>query len=279
MTHVDARLVLTEKLQERYGIGEAKSIVKIVFEDAFDHGRAFEEATFEAISARLAAGEPLQYVLGFADFFGLKFKVNPAVLIPRQETEELVDWVLQYLKSKHFTQAPKLLDIGLGSGCIGITVLKKFPGLLLYGIDKSEAALAVAEENAAMILKKAAQSANFWVGDILDSSKWAEYPSFEVIVSNPPYIPDRESHLVPEHVHAHEPGLALFVENSDPLLFYRVIADFSLKRLIAGGALFFECNEFNAHEVVKMLRQKGFASVELKKDLMGAERMVLACLS
>lgn len=276
MTHAEARLVLTEKLQERHGLGEAKSIVKIVFEDAFDHGRAFEEAQFEAISKRLVAGEPLQYVLGFADFFGLKFKVNPAVLIPRQETEELVDWVIQYLKSAHFSQAPNLLDIGLGSGCIGISVLRKFPGLQLYGIEKSEAALAVAKENAALILKNTRQSATFWAGDILDASQWTAFPSFEVIVSNPPYIPYRESHLVPEHVQAHEPGLALFVEDADPLVFYRAIADFSLERLSEGGCLFFECNEFNAPEVASLLRQKGFSPVELRKDLMGAERMVLA---
>ena len=276
MTHAEARLVLTEKLQERYGLGEAKSIVKIVFEDAFDHGRAFEEAQFEAISKRLVAGEPLQYVLGFADFFGLKFKVNPAVLIPRQETEELVDWVIQYLKSAHFSQAPNLLDIGLGSGCIGISILKKFPGLQLYGIEKSEAALAVAKENADLILKTTRQSATFWAGDILDASQWAAFPSFEVIVSNPPYIPYRESHLVPEHVQAYEPGLALFVEDADPLVFYRAIADFSLERLSEGGCLFFECNEFNAPEVASLLRQKGFSPVELRKDLMGAERMVLA---
>ncbi|MFN0034079.1 MAG: N5-glutamine methyltransferase family protein [Saprospiraceae bacterium] len=155
-----ARAFLIEQLSPRYGEGEARAIARIVFEDAFDRGRAFEEERFEKILSRLAAGEPVQYVLGEADFFGLKFKVSPAVLIPRQETEELVAWVLEHLPPPSpppkgdKLASPTLLDIGLGSGCIGITLKKKMPGLQLFGLEKSPAALAIAVENAERILSE-----------------------------------------------------------------------------------------------------------------------------
>ncbi|MFN0034078.1 MAG: hypothetical protein ACKVUS_03360 [Saprospiraceae bacterium] len=116
----------------------------------------------------------------------------------------------------------------------------------------------------------------FLLGDIFDRATWALFPLLDVVVSNPPYIPHTEKHLMPEHVLAHEPSLALFVDDSDPLLFYRAIADFSLEKLRAGGSVFLECNEFNAPEVAALLREKGFSKVELRKDLAGAERMVRA---
>lgn len=279
MTADTARTFLVEQLSPRYGEGEARSMVRIVFEDVFDHGRAFSEARFLSILPRLVAGEPLQYVLGVADFFGLKFKVNSAVLIPRQETEELVAWVLSELKTApHFSiiQQPVLLDIGLGSGCIGITLKKKFPVLQLIGLEKSPEALAVALENAERILGKSSPQLQLYLGDVLDRSGWAKLPKLDVVVSNPPYIPYQEMDLVPEHVAAHEPALALFVEGPDPLLFYRSIADLSLEKLSPGGMLFFECNEFNAREVEAILQEKGFVSIELRKDLSGAERMIRA---
>ncbi len=276
MTADLARKFLVEQLSPRYGEGEAKSMVRIVFEDAFDRGRAFEESRFKEILERLVAGEPLQYVLGEADFFGLKFKVSPAVLIPRQETEELVAWVLEHLKISPKKDTTSLLDIGLGSGCIGITLKKKMPGLQLFGLEKSAAALAISTENASQILNAPSTlnpSTQFFQGDILNRSDWDLFPAMDVVVSNPPYIPDSEKNLVPEHVMAHEPSLALFVDDPDPLLFYRVIADFALEKLRPSGVLFFECNEFNAAEVAVMLREKGFLNVEIRKDLSGAERM------
>ena len=285
MTADLARKFLVEQLSPRYGEGEAKSMVRIVFEDAFDRGRAFEELRFKEILERLVAGEPLQYVLGEADFFGLKFKVSPAVLIPRQETEELVAWVLESIRDglldlttfKKLSNL-KVLDIGLGSGCIGITLKKKIPGLQLFGLEKSPAALNIALENASQILGAPSPlnpppSTLFLQGDILNHSDWDLFPTLDVVVSNPPYIPDSEKNLVPEHVMAHEPSLALFVDDPDPLLFYRVITDFALKKLRPGGVLFFECNEFNASDVALMLRKKGFSKVEIRKDLSGAERM------
>lgn len=284
MTTSSARTFLLEQLTPRYGAGEAAAIARIVFEDVFEkewklerqrsatEWTAEEMEKLEGIAGRLAHGEPVQYVLGQADFFGLKFRVTPAVLIPRQETEELVAWVLEYLKNSALND-PAVLDIGLGSGCIGITLKKKHPRLRLYGLEKSKAALEVAKENARSIL---GENADFkWIeGNILENSDWSQFPIFDVVVSNPPYIPLVQKVIIPEHVLAHEPALALFVEDDDPLLFYRTIADFSLQKLRPGGALFFECNEFNASEVAILLRSKGFGSVELRKDISGAERMV-----
>lgn len=278
MSSEQARSYLIEQLSPYYGLGEAKAIARIIFEDVFDRGQSFDPLQFAAILQRLLAGEPVQYVTGQADFFGLKFKVSPAVLIPRQETEELVAWVLDYLKNLSPLSAPALIDIGLGSGCIGITLKKKRPGIQLFGLEKSPEALALAKENAAQILqgpKFQALDYQLLLGDILNPEDWVKFPEMDVVVSNPPYIPHHESKLVPEHVMAHEPALALFVDDPDALLFYRVIADFALEKLRPDGALFFECNEFNAPEVAQLLTEKGFQSVELRKDLSGADRMVL----
>lgn len=279
MTPAAVRSLLTFLLSPRYGAGEAAFIARMVVEDVFfsktNAERLLTEAEihhFEKIKNRLLIGEPVQYVLGEADFFGYKFRVNPAVLIPRQETEELVAWVLEYLKNTALKQ-PALLDIGVGSGCIGITLKKKNPSLQLFGLEKSPAALAIATENARRILGES-KGSGFREGDILDRSDWDQFPLLDVVVSNPPYIPYSEKNVMPEHVLAHEPALALFVENEDPLLFYRVIANFCLEKLWPGGALFFECNEFNANEVADLLRQKNFREIELRKDLAGAPRMV-----
>lgn len=268
---------LIEQLTPIYGAGEANAISRIVFEDAFDRGRAFEENRFNAILRQLISGEPVQYVLGTADFFGLKFKVNPSVLIPRQETEELVAWILEELKADPSSNPPLLLDIGLGSGCIAITLNKKQKDLQLFGLEKSPEALATAIENAGTILGNDAQP-QFLQGDILNRNDWAKFPLLDLVVSNPPYVLNSEMTLMPAHVLAHEPAMALFVDNSDALCFYRAIADFSLEKLRPGGKLFFECNEFNASEVANLLCKKGFSSVELRKDLSGADRMVKAVL-
>lgn len=269
-------------LTPRYGAGEARSIAQIVFEDAFGARRPAEkifspeeEKVFLAIRRRLLAGEPVQYVLGQADFWGLKFKVSPAVLIPRQETEELVAWVLEWLKEQG-RKDMAILDIGLGSGCIGITLKAKRQDIQLFGLEKSAAALQIAAENAMAIL--GAGKSFFQLGDILEPSTGDLFPEMDVIVSNPPYIPLREQTLVPDHVRAHEPALALFVENDDPLQFYRVIAAFARRKLRPGGALFFECNEFNATDVADLLQKSGFSAVQLRKDIAGADRMALGLL-
>jgi release factor glutamine methyltransferase len=273
---------LTEQLTPRYGDGEARSIARIVFADALgvrspgDAPLDEEQRTRLAeVTRRLMAGEPVQYALGEADFFGLKYTVNPAVLIPRQETEELVAWGLTWLKQRGLTR-PVVVDIGVGSGCIGLTLLVRYPGLQLLGIDKSQEALAVARLNAARLAPAAAP--DFVETDILDTTLWPGLPAADLVISNPPYIPLRERALMPAHVLDHEPALALFVPDTDPLVFYRNIAIFARQKLRPGGALLLECNEYNAVDVAALLREWSFASVELRKDLNGADRMVMACV-
>lgn len=263
-----------------YGSGEARSIARIVFEDAFGAQRPAEKKftpgekrLFQQIYQRLLAGEPVQYILGQADFYGLKFLVSPAVLIPRQETEELVAWVSERLKAIPET-SPAVLDIGLGSGCIAVTLKAKHPGIRMYGLEKSPEALDIALENARRLLGET--DIFFFPGDVLDSDCWKEIPPLDIVVSNPPYIPQQERVLLPKQVLDYEPGMALFVENDDPLLFYRTIAGLAREKLGSGGVLFFECNEFNAPAVVELLEREGFISVELRQDLAGADRMVKA---
>ncbi len=281
MTLSSAKIFLSEKIKSVYSDGESASIVRIVLEDAFDSRTSApghplgvgEETRLKEIAGRLAAGEPVQYVLGTADFFGLQFQVSPAVLIPRQETEELVDWVLADLKAMS-KPAATLLDVGLGSGCIGLTLKKKYPTLQVYGLEKSPAALAVARANAARLLP--GQQVQLFEGDILQEADWGLFPLIDVLVSNPPYIPYREKALMPENVLAHEPALALFVPDDDPLVFYRALADFALAKLLPGSSCFFECNEHNTQAVAALLRQTGLNDVEVRRDLSGKERMIKA---
>lgn len=261
-----------QQLTPFQGEREATSIARIVFEDAF---RLFEyqsEQPFlaidklQAIQKRLVNNEPVQYILGQADFYGLKFKVTPDVLIPRPETEELVYWVLESIQKSNL----KLVDIGTGSGCIPITLKKKLPNAEILGLDISQAALKIAQENA--VLNQV--NVSFQAVDILKAEKWQALPYFDVIISNPPYIPYEEIGLMPKQVTDFEPNLALFVDNKAPLIFYQKIAQFAQQKLTPNGQLFFECNEFNAKEVVLILEQLGFSKVELAKDMEGKERMV-----
>lgn len=270
---------LCEALTTRYGPAEAASIARIVLEDAF-RAKTNPATTplsdadtdlFFQMLPRLEAGEPVQYVLGMADFFGYKFVVSSAVLIPRQETEELVAHTLGFIKKSPHAK-PRVLDIGLGSGCIGLTLKAKQPHIELWGLEKSSAALVVAQENARRLGLQA--DVDLRQGDVFDAQTWISLPELDVIVSNPPYIPVRERDLVPEHVLAHEPELALFVPDEDPLLFYQAIADMARRKLRIGGVLLFECNEFNAKEVLVLLQEKGFKHACLQQDLSGADRVV-----
>ena len=284
MTLSAAKIFLTEKLAKIYDVGEEASIVRIVLEDAFQSRKSSSERILDRgeenllieIANRLVAGEPVQYVLGTADFFGLTFQVNPAVLIPRQETEELVAWVLEHLKTQS-TVTPTLLDVGLGSGCIGITLKKKFPDLQLYGLEKSPAALEVARHNAARLLGE--QPYTLLEGDILQVQDWGLFPPMNILVSNPPYIPQHERVLMPEQVLAHEPALALFVPDDDPLRFYRALATFALATMLPGSVVFLECNEYNTQEVVILLQEMGLTKVEVRRDVSGKERMVKCILA
>ncbi len=288
MTILQAQLDLIAALTPQYGEGEARSIARIVFEDYFNIKpnvendenvfQTFLKVEYDTMKDRLLRGEPVQYVVGFAWFYGLKFKVNNSVLIPRPETEELVEWVLE--TAKKFQKADKkvrILDIGTGSGCIPVTLKVKNPKLEVSAVDVSESALITGSRNA----YRHGAEIDFKRIDILDTSAWADLGNFDFIVSNPPYIPHAEKALMEGNVLDFEPHLALFVDNDDALIFYEKIADFALKHLTneslfrhLGRVLFFECNTFNATQVVKMLEFKGFKNVELRKDMSGNDRMV-----
>ena len=263
MTMITAYEKLVHDLRKLYDPGEAKSIARIVMEDGF-HFYHFQEdrpvekeesSKLKAIKSRLLAGEPIQYILGEADFYSIKLKVNPKVLIPRQETEELVHWIIQVLKKNPERQTFKVLDIGTGSGCIGISLKKVFPALEVLGLDVSEEAIQMAIENA----KYNETEVQFMVLDFLDEKKWDELPKFDIIISNPPYIPEKERAIMDQHVIDHEPGIALFVEDATILYYFiKKISRFGLKHLQKNGFLYFESNAFNADEVLEFMKISGY---------------------
>lgn len=272
----------TNKLQTIQSEGEANAIARIVFEDAFKLYDFTSERDFslknqkrlEEIITRLLQNEPVQYILGEADFYGYKFKVNEHVLIPRQDTEELVFYVKNTVRSFVKKNVITLLDIGTGSGCIPITLKKLFPIMEVHTLDVSKDALTIAKKNA----EKLETHIVFYHKNILEKEDWESLPSFDIIVSNPPYIPHREAHHMPENVKQFEPHLALFIDDENPLIFYEMIASFAKQKLNKDGYLFFETNEFNAKEVLTMLRNKTFTNVILEQDMEGKDRMIRAQL-
>lgn len=229
--------------------------------------------SFELILNRLAKQEPIQYILGETYFYGLYFKVDSSVLIPRPETEELVDWVLTVCdtnqKLEGTTDNFNVLDVGTGSGCIAITLKKNKPDFHVTAIDIAQDSLAMAEINAELNRVEV----DFVQDDILNPIAINQHV-FDVIVSNPPYITYHEKEDMHKNVLAHEPHRALFVSNEKPLVFYEAIADFALQNLRKGGYLFFEINEFLAKETVQLLKDKGFIDIELRKDIQGKDRMI-----
>jgi release factor glutamine methyltransferase len=224
-----------------------------------------ESDQIDAIVERLKTHEPIQYILGVAEFFGLELKVQPGILIPRPETEELVDWICK----TGIPTSAKILDIGTGSGCIPLALKNELPAAEVMAVDVSEKALSIAAENA----QKHQLEVAFELADIL---KWEErsWPLFDVIVSNPPYVMEREKKLMEANVLEHEPELALFVSDTDPLIFYRALAQFASKQLNESGFLFFEINENLGDEMVDLVKQLGFKSIELRRDLNGKNRML-----
>ncbi len=265
---------MVEELMPSYGYAEARSITRIVFEDAFriyhfDQEKALPEEylkLYENFLPRLLKNEPVQYVLGQADFYGRKFKVNASVLIPRQETEELVHWADEQMEKKTY----RVLDIGTGSGCIAITLKKLNPDLEVYALDTSTDALTVARENAELL----EADVNFLEINILDKNQWHKLTKFDCIISNPPYISRAETSILAANVVSYEPHLALFVEGKDDVLFYRVITLFAQQYLNTGGWLFFEVNTFNAKLVQELVKEMNFKAVELREDINGNYRMI-----
>ncbi len=221
----------------------------------------------ENIIKRLLKDEPFQYILGFEEFYGYKFQVNKNVLIPRPETEELVEWILSNCQEDRIY---KILDIGTGTACIPISLSKNLKGSKIFACDISTKALEIATINNKINHTEVV----LFQLDIIDKSKWKNKQNFDVIVSNPPYIPNKEKTLMSNNVLLHEPHIALFVADENALVFYKIIAEFAILNLKDNGFLFFECNEFNAKDVVKMLKEKNFYNIELAKDLSGSDRMI-----
>jgi release factor glutamine methyltransferase len=222
----------------------------------------------ENILQQLAIHKPIQYVLQEAWFYGMKFFVNENVLIPRPETEELVQWMGGEIKNVKL-KIKNLVEIGTGSGCISIVLKKELPGLLITSIDVNSGALEVAKKNADTLEAEI----DFLAIDFLDEENWKSLPVFNMIVSNPPYIKQSEKSAMAKQVTEFEPSLALFVPDEDPLLFYRKIASFAKTHLAKHGFVFLEINEALGKEVVELYEKGGFA-VELRKDMQGKDRMV-----
>lgn len=225
---------------------------------------------FEIIVSRLKKQEPLQYILGEEVFCGLTFKVSPRVLIPRPETEELVLWIAEEYKDR---VGLSVLDIGTGSGCIAISLAKKIAGASVHAYDVSAQALEVARENGTLN----GVEVDFKQMDVLSADfLLTEGLNLDIIVSNPPYVCEREKEQMAQNVLGYEPPVALFVPDNDPLVFYRRIALFAKKNLTENGALFFEINQAYGQEMTAMLTGLGFAEVTLRQDIFGNDRMIKA---
>ena len=227
-----------------------------------------EVEKWNIILADLQQEKPIQYITGEAWFYGLRFEVNENTLIPRPETEELVEWIIESQKSKVKSQKFDILDIGTGSGCIPISLKANLPQANVSAIDVSEKALEVAKRNA--VSNKV--EINFIQTNILEVEDLNQH--FDVIVSNPPYVRNLEKEEIKKNVLDYEPHLALFVEDTDALLFYRKIAQLALKNLAPNGLLFFEINQYLGKETVELLENLGFKNIELKKDMYGNDRMI-----
>lgn len=233
---------------------------------------------------RLQHHEPVQYVLGECWFAGLKLFVNTEVLIPRPETEELVDWVIKEVAKKGLdvfaktsteadeTSQLKILDVGTGSGCIALALKNKMPRAEVWGCDLSEEALNIARRNGAELNIRV----DFQAVDFLEEEQQKLLPTVDVIISNPPYIPVKEAATMANNVVRHEPHLALFVPDNEPLVFYKAIARFGKKRLYNGGSIFVEIHEALGAEVVKVFEEEGYSAIELRKDMQDKDRMVKA---
>ncbi len=226
---------------------------------------------FKNATLRLKKYEPIQYIVGSTEFYGLPFKVTENTLIPRPETEELVQWVIDSAKADSYS----ILDIGTGSGCIAISLAKSMPSSTVFAVDVSKKALTVAKINSKLnkvdvefleldILKWKKDSSNL----VLEDSK------FDIIVSNPPYVRVLEKAQMSDNVLHHEPALALYVEDDDPLIFYKEIVEFAKVHLKNEGQLYFEINQYLGTDMLQLLAESGFKNVALKKDIFGNDRMI-----
>lgn len=282
MTLKECRLHIHEALSEIYPKTEIDSFFFLMIEEKLNLERIDTVlkpdllisqdnlTTFIKIIKRLQNEEPIQYILKKTSFYGLPFIVDKNTLIPRPETEELVAWIIEEASKGKLHKKDKIsiLDIGTGTGCIPISLAKNLIKSSVSAIDISQKALLIAKKNALLNNTKI----DFFEMDILNTESLPQ--KFDIIVSNPPYVRELEKTEIKKNVLQNEPHLALFVDNNNPLLFYKKIADLATKYLRKNGLLFFEINQYLEKETVKMLEMKGFKNIELRKDVFGNYRMI-----
>lgn len=269
---------LTEAGAELYGEAEARQIAEMVLESRgvsrnmllVDPNEELQFPDLDSVINDIRAWRPVQYIIGTAEFAGMDFEVSDAVLIPRPETEELVDWI-----ASEVGDSASILDVGTGSGCIAIALSRAVSGSSVWALDISADALAVARRNGA----KYARDVRFVEGDALSDFSALFAEKFDIVVSNPPYIPDSDSRLMRRNVTDYEPHTALFVPDNDPLLFYRSIARTALKMLKAEGKIYFEIYESLADEMQRMLHDEGYEEIAVREDFRGKPRMICARVS
>ena len=269
-----------QELSPIYDSGEAESFFYLILEEknqlkridlALNSDLTFSNEQIQfwnSILDSLKKEIPIQYLLGKTSFYGLDFEVNPAVLIPRPETEELVEWIIECNSKIERLKDLKILDIGTGSGCIAISLAKNIVKAEVFAIDVSEKALATANINAEIN----EVNVTFLEKNILETDDLEL--QFDIIVSNPPYVRELEKQEIKKNVLDHEPHLALFVEDNDSLVFYRKIAELAQENLSPNGQLFFEINQYLGKEMMELLEKMGFKNIELRKDIYGNDRMI-----
>ena len=274
-----------QALSPLYGEDEAESFFYLILEEkqqlkrvdlALQPDLVFskeEIQVWNSIMAQLKLEIPIQYLLGKTSFYGLDFEVNPDVLIPRPETEELVDWIISNSLKIEQSKNLKILDIGTGSGCIAISLAKNIPNAQISALDVSEKALATAKKNAV----RNEVNITFLHQSILETEDLGQ--EFDIIVSNPPYVRNLEKEEIRKNVLDNEPHLALFVEDNDALIFYRKIAELAQKNLSDSGELYFEINQYLGASMIDLLEKMNFKNIELRKDIYGNDRMTKAVLS
>ncbi|MBZ4043125.1 peptide chain release factor N(5)-glutamine methyltransferase [Flavobacterium hibisci] len=278
------RTQFIKELSSLYDAYEAESFFYLILENkynlrqidlALNHELSFSDADLEVLESflnELKKEVPIQYLLGKTNFYGLDFEVNENVLIPRPETEELVDWIINENKILDKTKKLKILDIGTGSGCIAISLAKNLPNAEVYAMDVSKRAIETAKKNA--------RNNNVKIIFILKSVLELEIlkSNFDIIVSNPPYVRHLEKQEIKKNVLDYEPHLALFVDDNDALVFYRKIAELAQKSLLEKGQLYFEINQYLGKEMTELLEKMNFKNIELRKDIYDNDRMMKATI-
>jgi release factor glutamine methyltransferase len=269
---------IRKELAEIYSTHEIESLIFLIFENLKGYSRTQfllakeeilspeDQSAIARIVLRLKNHEPIQYILGETVFYELPFYTVPGVLIPRPETEELVQWIIQ----ENQLAKPNILDIGTGTGCIAISLRKNIPQSTVFACDISPVCIETSLRNA----RRNAIEVSVFEYDILHNIPEISLPEFDIIVSNPPYVKESERLMMEQNVLNFEPDLALFVPDNDPLIFYSKIADFASIYLKNGGFLYFEINEAFGKECSEMLQEKGFSEIIITKDIHGKDRMI-----